>query len=346
MSATYDVEPTLYQQWQTLLETEPRLRIRNAADKLGVTELELLLCKPSGSVLLSDFNLALDRLPQLGKVMSLARNINCVHEVTGAYTPLQREGGGMIGLVHGGAQDLRWFFYCWKFAVAVESGEGKNVRHSLQFFDKAGVAVQKVFLVADSNKEAYDKIVADLGTETKTVELEAITDRKGNNKPSDVEAFKAEWSALQDTHDFFGLLRKYGVSRQGALEHAPDGLAVKLPLSAPEALITGLAKNEVPCMFFAGNRGSIQIFTGLIKKTLRTGEWFNVLDPGFNLHLRDSAIAEVWLVRKPTEDGIVTSVECFDDKGDMVVQIFGERKPGLVELPAWRSLAESMIATA
>jgi putative hemin transport protein len=344
MSASLNPAPTLYNKWQNLLVDEPRLRIRNAANTLDVSELELLLCQPEGTVLLRDYQAILDELPKLGRVMSLARNENCVHEVTGAYPALIREAGGMIGLVHGGEQDIRWFFYCWKFAVAVRSGEGKNERFSLQFFDKSGTAVQKVFLTEDSNRAAYDTIVETFGTETRTVELEAIPHRPGNPAPADPELFKTEWSALQDTHDFFGLLRKHKVSRRGALKHAPEGMVHPLPLTAVPALIKGLAASAVRCMFFVGNRGSIQIFSGEIKKTLRTGPWFNVLDPGFNLHLRDSAIDSAWLVRKPTVDGIVTSVECFDKDGEMVVQVFGDRKPGKEELPRWRALAESLVA--
>jgi putative hemin transport protein len=35
---------------------------------------------------------------------------------------------------------------------------------------------------------------------------------------------------------------------------------------------------------------------------------------------------------------IVTSLELFDDKGEMIVQFFGKRKPGNPELESWREL--------
>jgi putative hemin transport protein len=69
-----------------------------------------------------------------------------------------------------------------------------------------------------------------------------------------------------------------------------------------------------------------------------------VMDPSFNLHLREDRIGSVWLVRKPTEDGVVTSVEVFDKQGENIAMLFGARKPGKPELPAWRELAESLVA--
>ena len=73
-------------------------------------------------------------------------------------------------------------------------------------------------------------------------------------------------------------------------------------------------------------------------------EWINVMDPDFNLHLRTDLINRVYLVEKPTEDGTVTSVECFDANGEMIVQFFGKRKPGQKEQSTWTELAHSLKA--
>jgi putative hemin transport protein len=68
------------------------------------------------------------------------------------------------------------------------------------------------------------------------------------------------------------------------------------------------------------------------------GPWFNVLDPTFNLHLREDATASAWIVRKPTRDGDVTSLELFDKDGFCFAQLIGARKPGKPELEAWRTI--------
>ena len=46
-------------------------------------------------------------------------------------------------------------------------------------------------------------------------------------------------------------------------------------------------------------------------------------------------------MRKPSVDGIITSYEGFDAEGELVIQLFGVRKPGIPERDDWRALAET-----
>ena len=88
----------------------------------------------------------------------------------------------------------------------------------------------------------------------------------------------------------------------------------------------------------------IQIHTGPVQRIAPHGEWINVLDEQFNLHLRQPALTHAWAVRKPTSNGHVTSVECYDARGELIVQFFGKRKPGETELAAWRELVAQLPA--
>jgi len=58
--------------------------------------------------------------------------------------------------------------------------------------------------------------------------------------------------------------------------------------------------------------------------------------------LRTDLIAHVWVVQKPTSDGVVTSVEVFDAEGNNMAMFFGERKPGQPELQGWRDLVAGL----
>ena len=95
-------------------------------------------------------------------------------------------------------------------------------------------------------------------------------------------------------------------------------------------------------MIFVGSPGVIQIHSGPVETLKEVGPWFNVLDPGFNLHLLTGAIASAWVVRKPTADGIVTSLEIFDDQNSQIALMFGVRKEGQPEREDWRALTESL----
>ena len=102
-----------------------------------------------------------------------------------------------------------------------------------------------------------------------------------------------------------------------------------------ERVLETVAAEKVSIMVFIGNRAAIQIHTGPIEQVSSGGPWLNGLDDGFNLHVRRDRIASTWLVIKPTEDGPVHSLEMFDSDREMIVQVFGERKPGIPESPTW-----------
>lgn len=80
----------------------------------------------------------------------------------------------------------------------------------------------------------------------------------------------------------------------------------------------------------------------LIITNNRIGEFaLTANEPAFNLHLKTTGVTELWRVRKPSVDGIVTSYEGFDADGELVIQLFGVRKPGVPERDDWRALAET-----
>jgi putative hemin transport protein len=104
-------------------------------------------------------------------------------------------------------------------------------------------------------------------------------------------------------------------------------------------------------MIFAGNRGNLQIHQGKVRtvRVLERGHtgpehWLNILDPDFNMHMRQDLVDSAWVVKKPTEDGIVTSVELFDKERNLIAQFFGLRKPGIPELEGWKQLIEALPA--
>ncbi|SHM08095.1 hemin-degrading factor [Chryseobacterium polytrichastri] len=329
--------------WDALKAENPHVRIRNAAAELGVSEAELLVTNVGEgvTVLKPEFQNILTEVEQLGKVMALTRNDECVHERKGTYL------NGDFSSPHaqlfvGEDIDLRIFLNHWKFALAVVEGDKK----SLQFFGKDGLALHKIYLTKDSNEAAFDSIVEKFKAEdqNQTFEFEAVAPKAPEKADADIDAegFKKAWTELKDTHDFFMMTRKFGVSRTQALRLAPEGYAKKIDNAKVVNVLEDASEKKLPIMVFVGNRGLIQIHTGEVKKTLWHQQWFNVMDPDFNLHLDVTKITEAWIVKKTTEDGEVTAIEVFNKEGDFIVQFFGKRKPGIPELQEWKDLVAEL----
>ncbi|MBO9357407.1 hemin-degrading factor [Bordetella petrii] len=326
-----------------LAAAQPGQRARNLAQALGVSEAQWVAAQCNGLRATALTGAASPQavfreLGTLGDVMALTRNEWCVHERHGRYESIQAN--GPVGLVLGPDIDLRVFFSGWDTAWAVEQ-EG---RHSLQFFDRAGVAVHKVYRTDATDAAAYDALVARYAGEPAWPRTQPYSANDEADTVSDPQALRSAWQAMQDTHEFFPMLRKFKVSRLAALDAAGIDLAQRVPPDTAERMLQAAAGSGLPIMCFVGNRGMIQIHTGPIANLRRTGPWFNVLDSRFNLHLNTQAIDTAWVVSKPTSDGWVTSLECYAASGDLIVQFFGERKPGKPELTEWRRLLSGLCA--
>ena len=154
---------------------------------------------------------------------------------------------------------------------------------------------------------------------------------------------RQDWEKMTDVHQFFGMLKKHNISRTQSFRLIGEDYAQAFAPEAFEKILVAAADVGLSIMCFVGNKGGIQIHTGAIKTIKRMGPWINILDPEFNLHLLDGNIAEAWLVRKNSSDGIITSLELYDEKGDTIAQFFGERKEGNKENPYWTDLAQSVL---
>jgi putative hemin transport protein len=327
--------------------TSPGLRARDMAKALHVSEAELVACRVGdGSVtrLEPDFGEILRAMPAVGEVMVLTRNEHCVHEKHGAFDHVSIGPGH--GLVLNHDIDLRLFMSHWRYGFVVTEEVASGLRTSLQVFDIDGTAVHKIYLTGQSNRPAFDTIVSRFQSPAQSDEIDVapLPPRRKDRPDTDIDIanFHKHWRALLDTHDFFGLLMEFGVGRAQAMRLAEREFAYRV---APEALRVALeaaSATQTPIMCFVGNPGCIQIHTGTIRTLKPTGPWFNILDPRFNLHLREDAIAQAWVVRKPTRDGIVTSLELFDADGFCFVQFFGARKPGKAELEGWREIVAAL----
>lgn len=336
----------LYRRWQALRQERPHLRARDGARLLGVSEAELVASSVgSDSVRLRpDWRELLTALGDLGPIMALTRNEHCVHERQGLYREVSVAQNGAMGLVVSADIDLRLFLTGWASAFAVSDGCSR----SIQVFDHQGVAVHKVYLTERSDRAAWAAVVERLraSEQQAPLSLQPMPEAKAVRADAevDVAALRSDWAQLQDTHHFFAMLKRHQLARTQALRLAGREWAEALPVDDLPRLLETAATHRVPLMVFVGNPHCIQIHTGTISTLRWQDDWFNVLDETFNLHLRMSGVQALWRVRKPSIDGVITAWEAFDAQGELVVQLFGARKPGACERDDWRELAESFAA--
>jgi putative hemin transport protein len=343
---------SLYDRYLALAREHPALRAIEQAAVLGVSEAELtaarcdagagiaLRCKPAA---------LLSRIADVGAVMGLSRNANAVLENVGVYAESVFD-NEHAGLVMGPGIDMRVFPRAWAYAFALEDRENGEslggpadppVRRSLQFFGADGVAVHKIYPRVGADLTAYERIVAEFADrrllENVTITPAAPTSELADDR-IDTGAYREAIAGMRDTHDFALLLRRFGLRREQGLRLAGPTYAVAAARDAYRDVFVEAHRTRLPIMLFVANDGIVQIFTGPIPFPVARAPWYNLMQPSFNLHLREDGVARAWIVRKPTASGIITSLELYDDAGELILQVFGERHDGEAERDDWRAL--------
>ena len=345
--------------WMELRASEKGLHGLELADRLGVSECQLVSSASApgrreppmeaagGNVvatrLAGDWKAVIAKLPALGRVKAVTRNRDAVIETEGTYGGIEFFGsiGQSVSSI-----DLRIFSDRWRYGFAVRDESPRRRSTSLQFFDGTGQAVHKLFLRDESDHDAFATLVREFTSpEQGMVTTFDAADPAPVQKPDheiDAKGLRAAWRALTDTHHFFGLLRKFGVTRTQAFRLAGSELAYQVAPSSLNEVLRTAASDELRIMVFVGNPGIIQIYSGRIEKVAPLGNWLNVLDPEFNLHVREDRIANAWVVRKPTADGVVTSLELYTDEGEQIALVVGKRHTGEPENEDWRRTVSSL----
>ncbi|MBL3562562.1 hemin-degrading factor [Rhodovulum sulfidophilum] len=333
------------EQIRSMRQEKSTARSRDLADRLGLAEAAILAAEAGRGVtrIAAHPDALMQAMPGLGEVMALTRNDSAVIEKVGTYgdyTP-----GDHAAMVLSPAIDLRIFPRHWVHGFAVEEQKGGKARRSIQIFDAAGDAVHKIHLRDASDAGAWQDLVAALRLEDQSDSL-ALDPRSPVEpaliRPEAEATLRAQWDRLTDTHQFLQMVRKLKMNRLGAYRIAGAPYVRTLAPFCLRGLLNALADEALPFMMFVGNRGCIEIHSGPIETVKPTGPWLNILDPGFNLHLRADHVAEVWAVTKPTRRGPAISVEAFDADGMLILQAFGMRVGEVDHTGPWGEIVATL----
>jgi len=336
-------------------------RVREAS-RLGLSEAHLLAADVGKNVIrLKDGRetaiAILMRLHELGQIRASARNDDVVLSVVGTTPPPRqfpatetREARSFPGYF-GPPIDLRPNFANWQFSFAqiTFTREGQ-VQRNLVFFDAQGRIVQHLTIDTPDGIAAFEQILTNFRADPQTSEIvltaEEPADPVRPDSQVDVPSLIAAWDAITDVHQFSSaVLAKHDVTRLQALRLAGNERAQRLASpDALSALLKAAAKEGLEIMAFVSNSANTQIFTGKINEPTKTaGGWLRVDDDkGLSLAIREAGIDQIWLVKKPSSIGILSTVEVYNAKGEVIVQFYSKREPRKPESDTWRALLANL----
>ncbi len=336
--------PDLIARWQALTAEEPSLRARDAAARLGVSEAELLAARTDVEVSRLDgpWDQLVGGLSRLGPVMALTRNDHAVHEKVCRFDHVTVCGG--VGQTLGDGLELRVFFDHWHHGFAVTESLTNRTRRSLQFFDAAGTAIHKVYLRGNRGADAFGALTGKhrhAGSTPGQAASGEETRLQLSGRNSDPARLPDRRSSPERYDDEYGSFRGPARDRVEFFQSAPGYAARRVPDDSFQVSLQHAAETGLPVTLVVGSPGAVQVHAGPVRRLKQVGSWFNVLDPGFSLHLRTEGIATAWVLQTPTRDGVAISLEIFAADGREIARLSGSRTGG-ERAGEWQALAASL----
>ncbi|MGP3697301.1 ChuX/HutX family heme-like substrate-binding protein [Rhodobacter sp. NSM] len=315
-----------------------RARARDFAESHGIAEAALVAAFVGPSVI------ALDAAPArllglaagLGEALALTRNASAVQERQGRYGPLSS--AGPLSMLTGDGIEFILDPCHWVHAFAVIDETAKGTKRSIQIFDAVGEAVHKLHLTPESDVAGFDRLVTELRLHDQPDDLPLLAPamRGTPEGAADPVVIARLWDEAPSARSFAQRLASEGIPIVAALRAVGAARAKPLLPVAMTELLERASAGQVPLEIRAGNAGCLQIYRGPVDRILPAGYWINVMDPGYNLHLRTDHLASVHLTDRRPQGSL--AVEAHDAAGDLILEVTGG--------PGWQEIVESLSAAA
>ncbi len=290
----------LKSKWENLLKSDKKIRIRDAAKKIGVSESELLVTKINDEVeylLIDNFNnFFISLFENVNSLMFLIRNDFSVHEKTvnsddlkifkHGFTNSSENNFPLINI------DFSDFAHCF-YESKIHAGRKLC---SLQIFDCFGDSVIKIYNRDDEDMN-FEKSCKNYITLYKN-QVENISKSK-----------------IHQNLDYINSVNRYFMDSKLSLKEQ------KISNDFLRKVFDLVSKNNFPIQIHVIGNNCIQYHRDIIKNIKIFGPWFNVMDKKFNLHLMDENIETTKLIEFSKDDKKYYSLEFFDDKGNHLLGI-------------------------
>ncbi|MEM8702271.1 MAG: ChuX/HutX family heme-like substrate-binding protein, partial [Pseudomonadota bacterium] len=296
----------------------PKMREKDLAHAIDVSEAEVIASFVGfgNRRLAPGFADLFGGLVELGEISILTGNKSAVQENVVSLENFRFDRN--TASVFGQNIQARLALSQWAHGYAVERTEGTRVRRSLQFFDRSGDAVHKISARSGTDMKAWDRLVETLSVDDDAEQaLSVIKSALLSSKTP--TTLGTQTDATQSS----GILQDLDFDQINTFKRPGKSAAWPLDTGSVAALLRIASSENIPVMCFVKNAGSRQVHTGHVGNVVEKGQYLNVMDPKFHLHLRLDHIAEVWAVRKPSQKGQVTAVQAFDLDGQQIIQFRG-----------------------
>ncbi len=301
-----------YTRWLELKEENPGKYARDIAGLMNISEAELTFARVGHDAwrLRGDVREIPAALEAVGETKCICRNDYAVHEQVGAFT--HQHLSGHAGLIlNPRALDLRLFLNQWASVFHISEATAHGERQSIQFFDHQGDALLKVYATDNTDLTAWGDLLTRFIFAGNPPLALKTADVPAHAENPDASLVDTEWRAMTDVHQFFSLLKRHNLSRQQAFRLVGDDLACRVDNTALAQLLETARRGRERNHDF--RRQPRRLRADLHRRGGKTDADEGLaehLQPGFHPPSAGRRHRRIWVTRKPTADGHVTSRSC------------------------------------
>tara|TARA_Y100000590_G_scaffold227747_1_gene257025 strand:+ start:1466 stop:2437 length:972 start_codon:yes stop_codon:yes gene_type:complete len=259
--------------WNSFLKSNKnsKIRIRDAALQLNFSEAELLSTKINSSVkylIINDLYKFFKNILNIEKLMFLTRNNYCVHEKIVLSKNIKIKFEQYITIFYKEKPLVIFDKNTCKFIFSeIKNHNNKNLK-SFQFFNQSGCSILKIYVKSDDNS-IYEKIVEEYSSSYN---------------------YEVQKKIKNITYDNSVLLKSI-LSKNFINNNEPIKFIKKINYkNSIRNILEFSSKKKIQLMIYVIGPSIIQFHFGKINKLVEYMDWYNILDPEFNLHLKDKLI--------------------------------------------------------
>lgn len=316
-----------------------RLRPLDDQQLPNLTDVQRIALHPQATRLQAEFAPLLQRLAELGNLTEVTRNSSALLEkdnVSGALY-VKNE----IEFAPAEAMHLRIFYPQWEHGYALEEHDAcsDSKQHSFQFFDRYGSMLHKIVLRESDDIAAFKQLVSEHAAADQSAPLQLVhagDDHADTGKQIDIDALRADWAHTHNHNDFVQRQEAFDQQRLRKLRLAGKAFAYQVANDSARVILQRMTEFGTSIMAQVGNAGIVQAYYGKIKNIRIKDSRLKIMNSGFRMLLREDHIDSVWVAKKPTTDGIITSLELFNRQGMHIASFLSKKDNGQPEPREWR----------
>ncbi|MFJ9532870.1 ChuX/HutX family heme-like substrate-binding protein [Herbaspirillum sp. NPDC101396] len=319
-----------------------RLRPLDDQQLPNLTDVQRIALQPTATRLRGEFAPLMQRLATLGGLTEVTRNSSALLEKDNVSGALYVD--NEIELAPAEAMHLRIFYPQWEHGYALEEHDACSggKQHSLQFFDRFGSMMHKIVLGENGDIASFRQLVSDHAAAEQLAPhlvhpLNSDAESEDDSlRQIDVDALRADWAHTHNHDDFIQRQEAFDQQRLRKLRLAGKAFAYQVANDSARVILQRMTEFGTSIMAQVGNAGIVQAYYGKIKNIRVKDSRLKITNSGFRMQLREDHIDSVWVAKKPTTDGIITSLELFNRQGTHIASFLSKKSNGRPEPREWR----------